>query len=113
MAFLEPNNPIFLFQLGLLYSNVEDNEKTISALERAVALNNNYSNARYFLGINYFKTGRVEDAIEQFKIVSDLNPDNQEVKTIIQKLTKDEDPFGKNDINDDIIKRKTLPIEGE
>ena len=113
VAFLEPNNPIFLFQLGLLYSNVEDNEKTISALERAVALNNNYSNARYFLGINYFKTGRVEDAIEQFKIVSDLNPDNQEVKIIIQKLIKDEDPFGKNNINDDIIERKTLPIEGE
>ncbi|PIT96990.1 hypothetical protein COT82_00165 [Candidatus Campbellbacteria bacterium CG10_big_fil_rev_8_21_14_0_10_35_52] len=113
VAFLEPNNPVFLFQLGLLHSNVGDNEKAIFVLEKAIALNNNYSNARYFLGLNYFKTGKVKDATEQFKIVSDLNPDNQEVKTIIQKLTEGKDPFGKRETNDGLIERDTLPIEGE
>jgi len=104
---IEPNNPAFFFQLGLLQSNAGNSEKAILALERAIALNAQYSNARYFLGLNYFKTGRTEDAIGQFNVVSDLNPDNQDVKNILENLIAGNDPFTASGTPDE------LPIEGE
>ena len=104
---IEPNNPVFFFQLGLLQSNIGDNKKAIIALEKAVALNPQYSNARYFLGLGYFNTGRTEEAIGQFTIVSDLNPDNEDVKTILENLRAGNDPFAASGTPD------KLPIEGE
>jgi cytochrome c-type biogenesis protein CcmH/NrfG len=90
---IDPNNPAFFFQLGLLQTNAGDNEKAIFALERAIELNSQYSNAMYFLGVNYFQTGRTADAIEQFEIVLGLNPDNADVKAILENLEAGNDPF--------------------
>lgn len=104
---IEPNNPTFFFQLGLLQANAGNNEKAIVALERAVKLNEQYSNARYFLGLSYFNVGRVVDAVEQFEFVSNLNPDNQDVKTILENIKSGNDPFtAEGTLN-------RLPIEGE
>lgn len=114
---LEPNNPVFFFQLGLLQSNAGDNEKAIAALERAVELNAQYSNARYFLGLSYFRVGRVSEAIGQFTIVSDLNPDNEDVKTILNNLQAGNDPFAPQGTPPSVpppsLQIETLPIEGE
>jgi cytochrome c-type biogenesis protein CcmH/NrfG len=108
---IEPNNAVFFFQLGLLQANIGDNAKAIAALERAVALNPQYSNARYFLGLSYFQTGRVEEAVEQFRVVSDLNPDNEDVKTILESIIAGGDPFA--DIQPPPTQGDTLPIGGE
>ena len=90
------------------------NDRAIAALERAVGLNPQYSNARYFLGLSYFQVGRIEESAEQFTVVSDLNPDNEEVKAILENVKAGNDPF------DNIeppapppAQRDTLPIEGE
>ena len=74
------------FQLGLLYYKKADWNSAKSELERAVLIDGNYSNARYFLGLVYDQLGNKAAAIEQFTKVSQLNPDNQEVKTIIANL---------------------------
>ncbi len=86
--YLAPNDVGVLFQLGLLYYQDGNFEGGRLALEKAVSLNSNYSNARYFLGLIYDKQGRKADAIEQFKKIQELNPDNQEVKTILSNLEK-------------------------
>ncbi|PIQ69297.1 MAG: hypothetical protein COV90_02260, partial [Candidatus Tagabacteria bacterium CG11_big_fil_rev_8_21_14_0_20_41_11] len=51
--YLAPNDVGVLFQLGLLYYQDKNFESSRLAFERAVSLNPNYSNARYFLGLIY------------------------------------------------------------
>jgi tetratricopeptide (TPR) repeat protein len=51
-----------------------------------VKLAENYSNAMYFLGLTYDKLGDKQKALEQFQKVSDLNPDNADVKKIVSNL---------------------------
>ena len=110
---LEPDNPAVFFQLGLLHFTIGNNELTILALERAVALNDIYSNARYFLGLAYEREGRIEEAIQQFEKVEQFNSDNEEVKTILGNLRAGNPSFENLDISSNIQTRESLPIEGE
>ena len=74
------------FQLGLIYYNDNKLEKARLEFERAVAFSPDYSNARYFLGLIYDKQGNKQGALGQFENISKLNPDNQEVKNILNNL---------------------------
>ena len=74
------------FQLGLLYYQAGDLARAQTELERAISLNENYSNARYFLGLVHDRKGERLKAIEQFVRIAALNPDNQEVKNILENL---------------------------
>ena len=81
-----PNDTGLAFQLGLLYYKKENFTKAQAELERTVGLDANYSNARYFLGLIYDRQGNKAGAKEQFVKISQLNPDNAEVKKIISNL---------------------------
>ncbi len=74
------------FQLGRLYFNVEDYKKAIKMFEQSVIISPNYANARYSLGLAYQRLGRNEDALLQYRLVSQLLPNNQEIKQLIQQL---------------------------
>jgi len=74
------------FQLGLLYYKQSSWDLGRAEFERAVLLDTNYSNARYFLGLIYDKQGDKAKAIEQFQKIEALNPDNQDVKNILANL---------------------------
>lgn len=86
VATLEPNNPARYYQLGILHSADGDTDAAVSAFERAVALDNSFSNARYFLALNYAELGRPEEAKEQLEIVLQLNPGNELVVDLINQL---------------------------
>lgn len=87
-AVSSPNNPSILFQLGLLnYQNKTFNNAK-SAFESAVAINPEFANARYFLGLIYDKSGEKNKAIEQFEIIKKTNPDNQEIDKILKNLAE-------------------------
>ncbi len=90
---LEPNNPVVFFQLGLLKYNQEDYAGSSDAFKSAIALNDVYANARYFLGLSYYRINRVNDAIKQFKRVLETNPDNEEVKLILTNLQAGNEPL--------------------
>jgi tetratricopeptide (TPR) repeat protein len=79
------------FQLGLLYYKKSDMDKAETAFGQAVVLKDDYSNARYFLGLVYAKKNKKTEAIDQFEKVAKLNPDNQEVKTILENLKMGKD----------------------
>lgn len=81
-----PNDVGVLFQLGLLYYQKKDYKNAQLTLERAVGVNSNYSNARYFLGLSYDKLGKKQEAIAQFEVIQTLNPDNKEVSAILSNL---------------------------
>lgn len=74
------------FQLGLLYYQKRQSDKAEAEFLRAVALSENYSNARYFLGLILDQKGKTQEAIQQFEKIESLNPDNQEVKQILSNL---------------------------
>lgn len=79
-------DPGLAFQLGFLYYRNNQIDRAQSEFERAVVLSENYSNARYFLGLIYDQKGQKQKAIEQFEKVAQFNPDNQEVKKILDNL---------------------------
>ena len=110
-ARLAPNEIIIFFQLGLLKYNNRDYKGAVEALERAVYLNNNYSNARYFLGLSYQKLGRTSDAVTQFQRIQELNPDNSEVKQILSNLQAIKDPFEAAPTKPE--KRSKLPVQDQ
>ena len=86
IAAISPNNFGIFFQLGLLQYQNNNFNAARAAFERAVGLNNDYANARYFLGLIYDKQGLKEKAIEQFAHIQKTNPDNEEVKKILSNL---------------------------
>ena len=92
-SLIAPNDIGVFFQLGFLRYSNKDYKGAVPALERAVKLNRVYSNAKYFLGLSYYKVGRNKDAIAQFKDVLTLNPDNKEVKAILKNLKAGKEPF--------------------
>ena len=85
-ALFSPEDVGILFQLGFLKYTAKDYLAAVSVLERLVSMQPSYSNARYFLGLSYGKLSRNSDAISQFENIANLNPDNQEVKTILKNL---------------------------
>ena len=80
------NDPLIPFRLGLIYYRDKDMSEAKKEFESALVLDNNYSNARYFLGLILDEEGSRQGAIEQFKKIAELNPDNEEVKKIITNL---------------------------
>jgi len=84
---ISPNDSTIFFRLGLLRYNNSEYENAKNAFEQAVIIDNSYLNARYFLGLSYQKLGRNSDALIQFKILSKVLPDNQDVKKAIESLS--------------------------
>jgi len=74
------------FQLGLIYYNDNQFDKAGEEFQRAIGLDGNYSNARYFLGLIYDREGNKKEAISQFEKIEKLNPENSEVKNILANL---------------------------
>lgn len=79
------------FQLGLLYlrrAGKDDTARAQAALEYAVQLSPSYSNARWFLASIYEQQNKADKALEQIQKVSELNPENDLVKSRLERLQK-------------------------
>ena len=83
---LLPQDTGAAFQLAVLYYKTEKYEQAKAEFIRALALDSNFSNARYFLGLLYDREGDKEAALDQFERIAKLNPNNEEVKQIIANL---------------------------
>jgi len=83
---ITPQDAGIAFQLGLLYWRSEKFEKAKDEFERAITLNSDYANAKYMLGLVYDKMGEKEKAKNEFNKLSESNPENQEIKKILNNL---------------------------
>ncbi|MFA6096175.1 MAG: tetratricopeptide repeat protein [Candidatus Paceibacterota bacterium] len=83
---IAPYDSGLAYQLGAIYYDKKEIARAQFELERAVALNDKYSNARYLLGLIFDEQGKKDLAIEQFKKISELNPDNEDIKKILSNL---------------------------
>mgnify|MGYP001606029982 CR=1 FL=1 len=97
-AELEPINPFIKTQLGQLYlvkSNLFNYglkidtdlvDKSRAVLEKALELNPNYANARYFLALIYDQDGKKDIALQNFLFLRQTNPDNKLIAAIVANL---------------------------
>lgn len=83
---LEPQNPVRFFQLGILQYSAEQYAAAATSLERAVALNREYANARYYLALVYDALERTDDARSQLNAILELNPGNALVIELLGRL---------------------------
>lgn len=109
---INPTNPLIFFQLGLLHYNNRDYRSAVESFTQALNLNSGYANARYFLGISYTRLGNIADAIEQFEMLAETNPENEEVVLILSNLKSGLSPFAGSQppIDNRPEQRSSLPI---
>ncbi|MFH1612037.1 MAG: tetratricopeptide repeat protein [bacterium] len=74
------------FQMGRVYFNLERYDEALTTFEQSVIIMPQHTNARYALALTYQMKDRVEDALIQFEIVSQLVPNNQEIQQIVSQL---------------------------
>ncbi len=110
---VSPNDPNLLFRLGLLKYGIKDYVGAVKAFEQATSAIPVYANAKYFLGLSYEKLGRLEDAKRQFEDLARTNPENAEIKLILDNLKAGKDPFASATapVDSKPEKRKNLPVE--
>ncbi len=110
LTYTNPNDAGIYFQLGLLRYNYKDYQGAASALVQAVTLSPDYANAKYFLGLSYYKLGDTPNAIAQFESIKTTNPTSGEVDDIIANLKAGRDPLA-NTGNPKPDKSPTPPIK--
>ncbi len=86
------------FQLGVLYYKTSQFDKAEAELVRAIVLDTNFSNARYFLGLLYDREGNKEGAMDQFEKIAELNPNNDLVKQILANLKVGKPALGSSEL---------------
>ncbi len=107
---LERNNPARFYQLGVLYVSNADYEAAAASFERAVSLDQNYANARYFLALSYIELDRIDEAVTNLEIVRDLNPENGGVQALIDQLLAGNLPASPVE-EDDVVSEERLDVE--
>ena len=70
----------------MMYYQKKDFDNARVKLEKAKALNESFANARYMLGLVYDKQGETQKAIVEMQKVLQLNPQNEEIKIILENL---------------------------
>jgi O-antigen ligase len=96
---LEPANPYYPTQMGIVYIKKasllsEDKitekkqllEEAKTQFEKAVQLKSDYADAIYFLGLTYGELGQKNEAITQISKVLELNKNNLQLKTELEKV---------------------------
>lgn len=88
-----PGVPSIWLELGLLYYAGGDTKDAIPPLEQAIALQSDYANAQYFLGLSYAAQGRTGEALALFQHLAETNPNNADVKTILLNMGAGRQPL--------------------
>ena len=84
-----PDNAIAINNIGATYMERKDYEGALPFLERALALNDTYTNSYYGLALCYRELGRIEDAFEichKGALKSSDRPENPAVREELIKL---------------------------
>lgn len=107
---LLPNDSGTAFQLAVLYYKDENYAKAQAEFERAIKIDENFSNARYFLGLLYDRANKKAEALAQFEKIAQLNPDNEQVKQIIDNLKAGKPALGSSSLGPP-TQPSQIPIE--
>ena len=86
-AELAPTDAKIFYNLGLLYSRLDQRETAIKTLEKTIELKPNYAKARYALALLYKEKGKIKEAKEELKyILEKINPADIQAKNKLKEL---------------------------
>lgn len=68
---------VYHTHLGEVYYNLGRTEEAIVELEAAIAIDSDYWKSHYLLSFAYGDEGRLEEALEQSRVASSMNPSSQ------------------------------------
>lgn len=91
---IAPRDPLGWYNRGAVLYASRDYENAARSFEQAVALENNYANALFLLGLSYYRLDREEDALRVLKAVAATNADDAALLETIRKIESGIDPFG-------------------
>jgi radical SAM protein with 4Fe4S-binding SPASM domain len=87
---IDPNYTPALNNLGVIYKNLQENQKARDCYEKAIEINPNYSDAHNNFGILFKELGEFEKAKECFEKVISIDPNHSQalnnLGTIFQEL---------------------------
>jgi Flp pilus assembly protein TadD len=84
----DPENPILLSNLGMIYIMKKEYEKALTLLQKAIALDPRIPQAHNNLGIVLLELGRVAEARKEFETALKLKPNYESPKKNLQRLEK-------------------------
>ena len=70
----DPKMPMAHMSLGYAYLNMKKWSEAISALKETIRLAPELAEAHHLLGLTYFGAGRKEDAMQEYAVLLNLNP---------------------------------------
>ncbi len=109
---LNPENPVLLFQLGLLKYYAKDYKGSSQALSEAIKLQADYDNAKYFLGLSFARLREFTKAIEIFEDLQKANDTNEEIALILSNLRSGRSIFSDEKIPVSTPEKRTgLPVK--
>ena len=72
-----PDDEHITYSLGIIFYGLGDLEKSIEYCKKTVALRGDSGNARYRLGVCYFRMGKFADALREFKLSTQIEGSRQ------------------------------------
>lgn len=81
-----PNDHTLVFKLGMMYLKDNQKDKAKAMFTRAVNLNNNYSDALWYLALILESEGDIKGAINLIERVYALNSQNENIKAKLDEL---------------------------
>lgn len=86
-AEIAPTDAKIYYNLGLLYSHLNQDQTAIKTIEKTIELKPNYAKARYALALFYEKKGMIKEAKEQLNyILEKINPAYKQAKDKLEEL---------------------------
>lgn len=100
------------YQRGILLYSQADYANAKNAFESAVNVNENFANARYFLGLSLSELGETEKAIAQFETIKKIDPKSSEaIDQILLNLRAGRDAL--TNVNSEPVENLDEPINTE
>jgi len=85
---IDPVNSYALRNLCSIYGNENDYEKTIECFEKSFSINREDQLTAYGLGYTYYHTGKLDKAVEYFKVVIALD-ESTKIAGLAKDLTRE------------------------
>lgn len=98
LVFFDPQNPVLLYQLGILLLQDQNYEEAALAFEAALGQQNDYANAAFFLAQSYAFLDRIDEAAQLMGQLAALNPDNELVVQYAADLFDGTNPFAPGEV---------------
>lgn len=84
---LDPNCSGAHYTLGVIYSDLNLNDKAVNELQTFIKLMPNVAEAHFFLGREYYRTGQIEDARKETIAGLKLAPDNKQGQQLMCEIS--------------------------